>query len=66
MAWKYFISDPNSEEIVWTFCEKELQKTNQKEFRVDKVVKRKATKLYVNLKAMIVLLIVELIKKGIV
>ena len=30
----YFISDLNGEEIIGTFSEKELQKTNQKMFRV--------------------------------
>ena len=39
---------PNwSQEIVGTFYEKELQKTNQKEFIVAKVIKRKVNKLYV-------------------
>ena len=33
-----------------TFYEKEFQKTNQKEFRVEKVIKRKGYKLYVKLK----------------
>ena len=32
------------------FCEKELQKTNQKETRVEKVIKRKDDKLYVEWK----------------
>ena len=40
-----------------------MQKTNQKEFRVEKVIKRKGDKLYVKSKTMIVLLIVALIKK---
>ena len=30
-----------------TFYEKELQKTNQEEFRIEKVLKRKGDKLYV-------------------
>ena len=42
-----FISDLNGEEIVKTFYEKELQKTNQREFRAEKVIKRKDDKLYV-------------------
>ena len=33
-----------------TFYEKELQKTNQKEFRIEKVIKRKCDKLYVKWK----------------
>ena len=38
------------EEIVETFYRKELQKTNQKEFRVEKEIKRKGDKLYVTWK----------------
>ena len=41
------ISDINGEEIIGTFSLKELQKTNRKEFRVEKVIKRKADKLYI-------------------
>ena len=41
------ISDLKDEEIVGTFYEKELQKANQKEFRVEKVIKRKDYKLYI-------------------
>ena len=50
VPWTYVISDLNSEEIVGTFYEKELQKTNQEEFRVQKVLKRKGDKLYVKWK----------------
>ena len=32
--WTYVISDLNGEEITGSFYEKELQKTNQKEFRI--------------------------------
>ena len=41
VLWTYLISDLNGEEIVGTFDEKKLQKTNQKEFRIKKVIKRK-------------------------
>ena len=34
VPWTYLISDLNCREIFEMFCEKELQKTNQKEFRV--------------------------------
>ena len=44
------ISDLNGEEIVGTFYEKELQKTNQQEFRIEKVIKKKGDKLYVKWK----------------
>ena len=50
MEWTYVISDLEGEEIVGTFYKKELQKTNTKEFRVEKVIKRKSDKLYVKLK----------------
>ena len=43
----YIINDLNGEEITGTFYEKELQKTNQKEFRIEKV---KGDKLYVKQK----------------
>ena len=46
-----------------SFYEKELQKTNQKEFRIEKVIKRKGIKLYVKWKGYIILLIAGLIKK---
>ena len=47
MPWTYIISDLNGEEIVGRFYEKELQKTNQKEFRIENVIKRKGNKSYV-------------------
>ena len=50
VPWAYIISDLNGEEIVGSFYEKELQKTNQKEFRNKKVIKRKVNKLYVKWK----------------
>ena len=50
VPWTYIINDLNGEEIIGTFCEKELQKTNQKEFRIEKVIKRKGDKLYVKWK----------------
>ena len=46
----HVIMDLNGEEIVGTFYEKELQKTYQKEFRIEKVIKRKGNKLYVKWK----------------
>ena len=44
------ISHLNGEPITGSFYEKELQKTNQKEFRIEKVLKRKGDKLYVKWK----------------
>ena len=46
----YLINDLNGKEIKGSFYEKELQKTNQKEFRIEKVIKKKADKLYVKWK----------------
>ena len=52
VPWKYIINDLNGEEIVGTFYEKELKKKKQikKEFRTEKVIKRKGDKLYVKWK----------------
>ena len=50
VPWTYVLNDLNGDEIIGTFCEKELQKTNQQEFRIEKVVKRKVDKLYVKWK----------------
>ena len=50
VPWTYTISDLNGEPITGTFDEKELQKTNQKEFRIEKVLKRKGDRLYVKWK----------------
>ena len=46
----YAISDLNGEPITGSFYEKELQKTSQKKFRIEKVLKRKGDKLYVKWK----------------
>ena len=40
----------NDEETTGSFYEKELQKTSQKEFRIEKVIKRKSHILYVKWK----------------
>ena len=50
VPWTYTINDLNGEPITGTFYEKELQKANQKEFRTEKVIKRKDNKLYVKWK----------------
>ena len=50
VPWTYVINDLNGGDITATFYEKELQKTNQKEFRIEKVIKRKGDKLYVKWK----------------
>ena len=39
--WTSVINDLNGEEITGKFYEKELQKTNQQEFRIKKVIRKK-------------------------
>ena len=63
VSWTYVINDPNGEEIIGTFYEKEQQKTNQQEFRIEKVIRKKMINCMSNGKAMIVHLIAGLIKK---
>ena len=48
--WTYVINDLNGEQIIGTFYEKELRKTNQDEFRIEKVIKKRGNKLYIKLK----------------
>ena len=50
VPWTYVINDLNGEEIIGTSYEKELQKTNQQKFRIEKVIKKKGDKLYVKWK----------------
>ena len=51
VSWTYIINDLNGEEIIRSFYEKKkLQKTNQKECRIEKVLKKKGNKLYVKWK----------------
>ena len=47
LPWTCVISDLNGKKIVGIFYEKELRKTNQKEFRIEKVNERKSDKLFV-------------------
>ena len=47
VPWTYVLNDLNGEEIIGTFYEKELQAANEQEFRVEKVLKKKVDKLYV-------------------
>ena len=50
VPWIHVLNDLNGKEIIGTFYENELQKTNQKEFRIEKVLKKKSDKLYVKWK----------------
>ena len=42
----YVVNDLNGEEITGSFYEKELQKSSQQKFRIEKVLTRKCDKLY--------------------
>ena len=50
VPWTYVINNLNGEEITGTFCEKELQKIDQQEIRIEKVIRTKGDKLYVKWK----------------
>ena len=50
VPWIYEINDLNGEKTTGSFYEKELQKTNQKEFRIEKVIRKKGDKLNVKWK----------------
>ena len=50
VPWTYVINDLNVKKIAGSSYEKELQKTNQKEFRIEKILKRKGDELYVKWK----------------
>ena len=50
VPWTYAINDLNGEEITGSFYEEELQKTTEKEFRIEKILKRKGDTLYVRWK----------------
>ena len=41
VLWTYVINNLNGEEVIGTFYEKELQKTNQQEFMIEKLIKKK-------------------------
>ena len=50
VPWTSVINDLNSKLITGSFYGKELQKTSQERFRIEKVLKRKGDKLYVKWK----------------
>ena len=50
VLWTYVFSDLKGEEIVGSFYKIKSQKANQKDFRAEKVIKRKGDKLYVKWK----------------
>ena len=50
LSWTYVINDLKGEEIIGTFHEEEIQKINQEDFRIEKVIKKKGNKPYVKWK----------------
>ena len=50
VTWAYINGDLNGEKIIGKFYKKELQKTNQKQFRDEQAMKRKDDRLYVKQK----------------
>ena len=50
VPWTYVINDLNGEQIIGTFYEKELQKRNQEEFRIEELIKEKGNKVHVKWK----------------
>ena len=64
VPWTYVINDLNGEEITGTFYENESQRTNQQDFRIEKVVKKKVISYMSNEKDMIIHLIAGLIKNN--
>ena len=59
----YVIGELNGEEVIGTFYEKELKKTNQKVYRMEKVTKKKFKKYMISRNVMIIRLIAGQIKK---
>ena len=57
VPWTYVTDDLNGEDIVGTFYEKKLQERNEKDFRIKKVIKRKATHYLLNGKSIVIHLI---------
>ena len=47
VPYTYIINDLNGEQIIGTFYEKQLQKTNQNKFKIEKVIRKKGRNLYV-------------------
>ena len=66
MPLTYVVNDLNNEEIFGKFYVKRFQKTNQKGFRVEQVIKRKGIKLFFKWKCQDNLFISWKIKKGII
>ena len=62
VSWTYVINDFNGEEIIVTFYAKELQKTIQNEFSIEKEINEKKVSYMSNEKDMLIHLMAGLIK----
>ena len=51
VLWSCVINNFDGEKIVGRFYKKELQKTNQEQFSIEKIIKKNGDKLYVKLKS---------------
>ena len=59
VPWRYVINDPNAKKkFLKYFIKKQLQKTNEKEFRIEKVINIKGNNFMLNRKDTIIHLIV--------
>ena len=58
VPWTYVINDLNNEEIIGTFYEKELQKTNKKKLGLKRCLKEKVINYMSNGKVMVIRLTV--------
>ena len=44
MRWTYIIEELNEKKCFWKFYEKECKKLNETDFRIEKLIKKKAGK----------------------
>ena len=51
VPYTYLINDLNVDKVIVTFYEKELQKTNQQKFTIEKEIKKRGDRLYVKWKS---------------
>ena len=63
VPWTYVINDLNDNEAIGTFYEKELQKTNQQDFRIEKVIKKKVINYMSNVKVIMAGLIKKIVHR---
>ena len=63
VPWTYVTEGINSEEIVGTFYEKELQKTNQTDITIEEVINKKVITYILSGKVIIICFIAGNIKK---